>query len=338
MCVLGKIFVTLMVCNMLFMVSTISAMADCWAQKRDMPTPRWGLSLSAPVICGWIYVVGGSHSDTQALSDVEAYNPNTDKWVKVAYIPTPRWYLSTCAVNGKLYAIAGSTNKQAGVLENTAMVEQYDPGRDSWMEKASISCPRRLCSTCAVNGKIYVMGGWPTKTTVEEYDPVTDTWTQKADMPTAREGFGTAVVGGKIYAIGGGPDDATPISSVEEYDPVTDTWTQKADMPTARFAPVGVLNGKIYVIGGFTHSWKILSTVEEYDPETDTWTQKTDMPTERIDASVGAVNGKIYVIGGSRLLPSPLPTVEEYTPDEWLSAVPSIEKLAKAWGSIKQSR
>ena len=69
---------------------------------------------------------------------------------------------------------------------------------------------RHVHRACAVDGKIYVMGGitsigcdFPISK-VEEYDPSTDTWDPtKTDMPTPRESFGLSAVNGKIYAIGG---------------------------------------------------------------------------------------------------------------------------------------
>jgi hypothetical protein len=40
---------------------------------------------------------------------------------------------------------------------------------------------------CAVNGKIYAIGGeGGGRHKVEEYDPATDTWATKTPMPTGR--------------------------------------------------------------------------------------------------------------------------------------------------------
>jgi hypothetical protein len=80
---------------------------------------------------------------------------------------------------------------------------------------------RTYFSTCAVNGKIYAIGGMDSNhlSSVEEYDPATNTWTAKADMSTARSGLTTSAVNGKIYAIGGWVGYSTVLSTVEEYDP-----------------------------------------------------------------------------------------------------------------------
>jgi N-acetylneuraminic acid mutarotase len=129
--------------------------------------------------------------------------------------------------------------------------------QNGWTQKADIPTPRWFLSSCAVNGKIYAIGGMgeglsPMKK-VEEYDPVTDTWdTTKTDMPTVRGYLATSAVNGKIYAFGG--DESSPFNldfsdATEEYDPSADTWTQKHDMLSPRTGIcAGVVGDKIYVL------------------------------------------------------------------------------------------
>jgi N-acetylneuraminic acid mutarotase len=171
-----------------------------------------------------------------------------------------------------------------------------------WTKKADMATARYLHGSCAVDGKVYAIGGSLAPdmgiSTVEEYDPETDTWTRRADMPTPRAGLGVSAVNNKIYAIGGAPLGGR---TVEEYDPGTDTWTRKADMPTARFLlSTCVVGGKIYAIGGATDtSGPAFTAVEEYDPATDTWTRKANLPEPRYLHAAGVVDGKIYIIAGS---------------------------------------
>jgi len=204
--------------------------------------------------------------------------------------------------------------------QNTALMIAH-AGHGNWTKKADMPTSRSFASTCAMDGKIYVIGGYDGReivSTVEEYDPATDTWTKKTDMPTPRYVLAVSAVNGKIYAIGGGFFEK-PLSAVEEYDPTTDTWTKKADMPIATENVSGnVVNGKVYIIGGIADKMPI-STVQEYDPATDTWARKTDMPTPR-ESLTSVVNGKIYVIGGERGPEAePASAVEEYDPtmDIW---------------------
>ncbi len=206
---------------------------------------------------------------------------------------------------------------------NTSMLAPQAEG-GTWTEKAEMPAARVELSACAVNGKIYTIGGWAGKalSTVEEYDPATDTWTRKADMPTARYWLSVSSVNGKIYAIGGAEDaaDRVNFSTVEEYDPVKDKWTEKADMPTARYwLSASSVNGKIYAIGGLrSNPLKHFSTVEEYDPVRDKWTTKASLPRKLHTLSTSVANGKIYAFAGvdGGVI---IPTVYEYDPvkDKW---------------------
>jgi len=247
-----------------------------------------------------------------------------DTWTAKSPMPTARYGLSSSVVDGKLYAIGGTSGPAC-----LSAVEAYDPVTDTWTKKADMPMANAGAASSVVNGKIYVIGGKPSLygapySSVIEYDAATDTWTAKTDMPTARGWVSSSVVNGKIYAIGGARDyKGTPLSTVEEYDPATDTWTRKADMPTARVCvSTSAVNGKIYAIGGnLSDPWlRGLSTVEEYNPATNTWTKKADMPTGRTYLSTSVVNGKIYAIGGV-MDNNYLSRVEQYDPatDTWTS-------------------
>ena len=291
---------------------------DTWTKKADMPTARaW---LSASVVDGKIYAIGGCVDVLRHTSILEEYDPVTDTWTRKADMPTARDQLSTSVVNGKIYAIGGfDEGRELG------SVEEYNPVRDKWTERADMPTARQGLSTSVVNGKIYAIGGRIINqnrfaSIVEEYDPERDAWKKKADMPTARGYLSTDVVNGKIYAIGGAniandTNDCDALSTVEEYDPVTDTWRKRADMPTARWGlSVSAVGDRIFAIAG-GHRMTPFKTVEEYNPATDTWRKRADMPTAKGLHSSSVVNGKIYVIGGSESWADMfLQTVEEYDP------------------------
>jgi N-acetylneuraminic acid mutarotase len=195
-----------------------------------------------------------------------------------------------------------------------------------WTFKSNMTEARTQLCACAVNGKIYVIGGCATEfgkslSKVEEYDPLLDKWTTKSDMPTPRFSSSACAVNGKIYVIGGFKTLHNAVKATEEYDPLLDKWTIKSDMPTARASfAIGAVNGMIYTIGG-TPDQDALSKVEEYDSVADKWTAKANMPKGRGFPSAGVVNGKIYVIGGADNGPKLLPEMIEYNPttDIWIT-------------------
>jgi N-acetylneuraminic acid mutarotase len=254
-------------------VEVYDTATDTWTQKADMPTRRNGLATAA--VDGKIYAIGGEPSPQASLGIVEQYDPSTDTWTRKTDMPTKRTFLSACTLDGKIYVFGGVTAGVTGAVWNPSAVDVYDPATDTWETKGPMLTPTCMAGACAVNGKIYLMGGVrggllhdPAISMVEEYDPETDTWTPKNDMPTARSGLALIEAGGRIYAIGGGTYNLTAFSTVEEYDPATDSWTTKPDLPTGRLClSAAIVNGRIYAIGGARNFYPGtgMSTVEEYD-------------------------------------------------------------------------
>ena len=243
-------------------------------------------------------------------------NIAAEEWEVISQLPTKRSAFSTAVVDGKIYLIGGflRENRNGGPL-GLSTVEVYDTKNNSWQRLTDMPTPRLLSGTAAVDGKIYVVGGFSwigipgvdikMLKVVEVYDPQTDTWSRKQDMSTPRRQFGTGVVDGKIYAIGGENvfEEPQRLNQMEVYNPVSDTWAKRADMPTRRHdVKAAVVRDTIYVIGGA--GWPrvgwgpVLATIEAYHPKTNRWRKKSDMPNLVAGFSTVIVDDKIYLIGG----------------------------------------
>ena len=211
------------------------------------------------------------------------------------------------AVRANLQAILASLGLTGPVPDIAPQVAPL-AAQYPWQAGVPLPLPRMHHAACAVNGKIYVMGGFGNAASgiggtgdnvpnneLRMFDPASPTWTSRAPMPTARSAHTCAVVNGRIYAIGGielGSDSA----KVQEYDPATNSWASKASMPTARWGMCSAVVGdKIYVMGGANAA---TTTAEEYDPATNTWKSLTPMPAGTWNAACGSANGLVYVIGG----------------------------------------
>ena len=175
------------------------------------------------------------------------------------------------------------------------------------MAKAPAPTKRTEVVAAAVNGKIYVIGGFVRGLTVvsaavEEYDPATDRWRERASLPSGVHHAGIAVVNGRLYIVGGFEHSLltiwNPLTSVYEYDPRADSWSARKPMPTPRGAlAVAVLDGKLHAVGGYTRDGNT-GAHEVYDPATDTWTARAPLPTPRDHHTAAVVAGHLYAIGG----------------------------------------
>jgi N-acetylneuraminic acid mutarotase len=195
---------------------------------------------------------------------IKPVNASEDSWIQKAPMHVARSDLGIATVNGKIYAIGGSTESGA--------------------------TPNRV-------GTDYDAKGWIASTT-EEYDPETNTWALKAPMPTARYGFAIAAYQNKIYCIGGvmdyKPGYYITVTKVNEaYDPATNTWETKAPLPTGNTQEANVVKNKIYLIGGGPNG----TENEVYDPAKNTWSAKASMPTNFIDYVSVVADNKIFVFG-----------------------------------------
>jgi len=280
------------------------------------------------VACGLLCIASASVAD--------------DVWIKKDSTNEPIWAAAGAGLDDMLYVSGG--RKAGGTPLKT--MKRYDPEEDGWDTVEEMEVTRFRHASCAVNGRIYVIGGTQDNhgssvlASVEEYDPDTDKWTVKADMPTPRHSLTVSVVNGKIYAIGGAEGSVAPstwtwvgIPAVEVYDPATDSWEKKADMPDSRAAhAAGVVRGRIYILGGISGTAAAMNTpetVQEYDPVNDIWAEKAPLQVlKRAYHDAVAVNGKIYVVGGGEgedngaggvKILGYTPDTEEYDPatDTW---------------------
>jgi N-acetylneuraminic acid mutarotase len=240
----------------------------------------------------------------------------------------------------------------AGVVFATTLLAQMPTS--PWKKGAPFPEPDEELYGVAVNGKMYVIGGWGDGTARGvnyEYDPATDRWTKKAPMPRPAHHAALAAVDGKIYAFGGFVAPANtavpvgaawePIADAWEFNPATDAWKPLAPLPGKRGSAIAAeVGGKIYVIGGATTMEgstdpfftafgpaRVLSTNEVYDPATNTWESRNPMSVPRNHAFGGVVNGKIYVIGGRTghafiLSATNTDVVEEYDPASNMWSLP----------------
>ncbi len=197
---------------------------DTWTRKTNIPEPR--AFLTASVIDGKIYTIGGAYSRYEGAAEVQVYDPATDTWTPKASLPKGSALSSAAVFNGKIYVVGGGTSNDAGAGTPFADFEVYDPSNNFWESKEDITISRVGHGSGVINNKLYICGGFSYSTELSdlmEYDFSKDSWTTRAAMPSTRRCFATCVHNNKMYIFGGvigiGGTGHT-ISSVIEYTPL----------------------------------------------------------------------------------------------------------------------
>lgn len=194
--------------------------------------------------------------------------------------------------------------RSSGAVRSTL---QGPPGPASrWEVGAPLPEPVSEVAVAQLDGRIYVVGGYPASRivsrSVQVYDIATDRWELATPLPVPLHHTMAGGVNGKLYVLGG--DTANPegrpatesTDAVYEYDPGTRAWTRRSSMPAPRGAGgAAVIGGRIYVAGGRPPRG---SDFAVYDPAADRWTVLPPLPTQRNHLVVSANGGKLYVAGG----------------------------------------
>jgi N-acetylneuraminic acid mutarotase len=232
-------------------------------------------------------------------------------WTKKAPMRHARNELQAAAVNGKIYAIGGGFTemKDGKPIDNmtSGYTEEYDPGTDTWRERAPMPEGSTHNGIAVLDGKIYVAGGFagnrhtlPTAS-LFSYEPASDTWRKLTSLGGPLGSISLTAVDGKIHAFGGRVmgEDVT-VGTHEVYDPKTDKWSAATPMPSSRdHAGIWVVNGKVDIFGGRTGGSDTSVALNEiYDPKSDKWSSAAPMPTGRSSSAFAEYRGLLFFAGG----------------------------------------
>jgi N-acetylneuraminic acid mutarotase len=179
-----------------------------------------------------------------------------------------------------------------------------DPLPGEYGTRADLLEANSEMAVAELDGKIYVLGGYPSsrevQTTVQVYDPGTDAWTLGPALPIALHHPVVVGVAGKLYSFGGQTSGDQDSDRTLVYDPAgAQEWLDLEPMPTARGAgAAAVIGDVVYVVAGRPPAG---NAFEAYDIGDDAWTPLDDLPQtfpDRNHLAATAIGGKVYVAGG----------------------------------------
>ncbi len=192
--------------------------------------------------------------------------------------------------------------------------------------------PTQETAVVAVDGKIYILGGFQNLTitdAVQIFDTGTCTYAAGPPLPAPVHHINAAVIDGTIIiggALSGG--NFAAIGDTWSWNPATDSaWSVRTSMTagTQRGAGVAVgIDGKLIVAGGLRGG--AVTDVSSYDPGLDQWTELPPLPIARDHACGGASGGKLYLAGGRMAaIESFSPMTFVFTPGgAWETTAPMI--------------
>lgn len=279
-----------------------------WMTGAPVPTAR--TEVTAAVLDGLIYVIGGLESSTgwmmgrsSVSARVERYDPATDRWSEMQALPVGVHHAGAAVVDGDLYVVGGFAQSDETIWQPSNRVWRFHANRAVWEERAPLPTARGGLGVTTLQGNIIAVGGYNGQdnlAAVEVYDPGLDRWTSAAPLPTPRDHLAVVAVGETLYAIGGRVrlDYRANLSTVEAYQVATNQWVPLADLPKPRSGiAASVVDGQVYVFGGESGEGTF-SDNDRYSPRENRWDAMVPMPTARHGLGAVAVEGHVYVVSG----------------------------------------
>jgi N-acetylneuraminic acid mutarotase len=202
----------------------------------------------------------------------------------------------------------------------TDKVEIFDPGRDLWLEAASLA-DQRAGQTARLldDGRVLIAGGntayneIPANESAVIYNPQTNTWSATEPMILPRVvAQSVKLPTGDVLVAGGlkiGIDPPQTINAVEIYDPDTNRWREVPPLSQARYAFFlsTLPSGEVIAIGGSRDHdccWNQNSFVKEielFDPAAEQWTTIGELPQPgAFSAGIQIRDGRILITGGNK--------------------------------------
>ena len=219
--------------------------------------------LTAEVVDGVIYIIGGQGSDGSYVDAVQAYNISSNTLTTVSSLPTKRRQLNSIVYNNNIYVIGGELESP---VVATNIVEVYNPSSDLW-SILELMPTARQCDVALINDDIYAFGGYDGSSAlvnVEIYNIENNSWSTANNMPYPLSSYHLASFENFVFLFG---DYSERINEVNMYNSNDDSWSKLSTNFTGRrHAAVVKNNDWIYVIAGWdgTNNYDIVEKCKPF--------------------------------------------------------------------------
>eukprot|EP00747_Dinoflagellata_sp_TGD_P075076 gnl/TRDRNA2_/TRDRNA2_158586_c0_seq1.p1 gnl/TRDRNA2_/TRDRNA2_158586_c0~~gnl/TRDRNA2_/TRDRNA2_158586_c0_seq1.p1 ORF type:complete len:243 (+),score=35.41 gnl/TRDRNA2_/TRDRNA2_158586_c0_seq1:133-861(+) len=186
-------------------LSPAGAGADSWTSWPALPKKRSGGAAATIGRC--MYFMGGVDEGLGPSGKVFVFDTAAGAWEDGPPLREGRWGLGAAALDGKLYAVSGSSDNHNGPPSTT--VEVLDPSIGEWQRGPSLQSARIDHAVAAWAGALWALGGSNENlvpfATTERWEPGARRWQHGPSLNQPRYDFAAAVAGGMLVAIGGSP-------------------------------------------------------------------------------------------------------------------------------------
>lgn len=232
--------------------------------------------------CDMIFCCGGRNAENGILETAEMFDTWYGRWVRLPNMHQKRAGCAAvaCCFSSKKVGdkesrrqilVTAGYNDEGIVAGLQSSCEAYCPLSNCWEYKGALNRARWGHGSCAVAGKVYVIGGcslhprapadeifMETLKSCEMYDPATDKWTDYPSLITGRAGGRVTTLEDRFIVMVGGCDDvfgrADMLTNIEIIDTQEEQPKWEYLDVTLRIprttAAVAAIDSRIIVMGG----------------------------------------------------------------------------------------
>lgn len=207
----------------------------------------------------------GEDENLVSLTDVELFDPTTERWSKLPDLPAPRSSHDSLVTGGRLYVVGGwelSGPRKGKWYDESWVLDLAHP--DMGWSKFTQPFKRRAVAADAVGDWIVVLRGMDDANepslAVDLYNLKSKEWTRGPELPDGpMDGFGAAacVIGKTLYA-------STYAGKVFAWSPGDTAWSETAELKQHRFfhRMVPLPDNRLLLLGGASRKSGHMNSVE----------------------------------------------------------------------------
>ncbi len=230
-----------------------------WEPVAALPVPLSNLSVATDGRL--IYVAGGTTASAEGLLQVSdvlwRYSPVTDAWQQLGWLPRPLAGAALVYWDGALYLVGGWDGEtMRDEVWWVPLPEDSSIAAEDWRPLGRLRAPRAFLGAVAVDGLLYVAGGYDGAQERAEAEVIRIADGQHEMLPplsTPRGGMALLWDGLSIFAVGGGW--TRPTSSMERFDRATGMWSNVPAPYPGEWRNMGAAatpDGYLHLVGGWS--------------------------------------------------------------------------------------